>query len=314
MQPFEEVVQSIFTLSQDPPMPPDADFSFTIDFEKGSGDPRRVFDAASELISGFEMFDGAVAASIDSKTKTVMVLEDVRSGSLRVFLKNVLKRVDDEALKSLEWKKAVGAALVRAKYVALEFLDSEHASGADAVNGLLIGLREIAEETDIRHLPDYPPIHEGRLISSLDKIQDAKRILAPGDRLTIETDGKTYEVDLTKTWSPAKSLVVPDTQETHSEGEVILGIRKPDLLGEAMWQFSHGKVNISASISDEKWLRKFHDRQIALYSGDSMRCRVGFTYVYDEDGGLLEQKTEVIEVLEIIRSGGSQGGFQFDRG
>jgi hypothetical protein len=118
---------------------------------------------------------------------------------------------------------------------------------------------------------------------------------------------------LSKTWSPAKTLVVPDTRETTSSGEIILGIRKPDLLGEAMWQFSHGKVNISASISDEEWLRKFHEQEIALYSGDSMRCRVLFTYVYDEDGGLLEQKTEVIKVLEIIRSGGSQGGFQFDR-
>jgi hypothetical protein len=291
----------------------DAEFSFTIDFQRGTGDPRRVFDAASELISGFDMFDSAVAASIDSQTKTVMVLEDVQSGSLRVLLKNVLKRVDDEALKSLEWKKALVAALVRAKYVALEFLDNEEASGSKAVGDLLHELHDIAQETDIRHLPDYPPIHEGRLISSLDKIQDAKRILAPGDRLTIETDGKTYEVDLSKTWSPATAIEVPDTRETRSEGEVILGIRKPDLLGEAMWQFSHGRVNLSASISDQGWLQKFHDRNIALYSGDSMRCRVAFTYVYDEDGGLLEQKTEVLEVLEIIQSGGSQSGFQFDR-
>ena len=33
--------------------PPDADFSFRIVFEKGQGDPRRIFDAASELIDGF---------------------------------------------------------------------------------------------------------------------------------------------------------------------------------------------------------------------------------------------------------------------
>jgi hypothetical protein len=289
----------------------DVDFSFTIDFKKGSGDPRRVFDAASELISGFEALDNTVAASIDSKTQTVMVLDDVLPGSLRVFLRNVLKRVDDEALKSLEWKKAVGAALLKAKYVALQFLDNEQASSAGLVDGLLVELRSIARDTDIRHLPDYPPIHEGRLISSLDKIQDAKRLLAPGDHLTIETDGRKYEVDLTKTWSPAKSIVIPDTRETRSEGEVILGIRKPDLLGEAMWQFS--QVNISASISDEEWLRKFHDGRIALYSGDSMRCRVAFTYIYDEGGGLLEQKTEVLKVLEIIRAHGPQGGFDFDR-
>jgi hypothetical protein len=80
-----------------------------------------------------------------------------------------------------------------------------------------------------------------------------------------------------------------------------------------MWQFSHGKANISAPIRDEEWLRKFHDGQIALYSGDSMRCRVAFTYIYDEDGDLLEQTTEVLAVLEIINAHGPQRGFDFDR-
>ena len=42
----------------EPPMPPpDADFSFRIVFEKGQGNPRRIFDAASELIDGFKESD-----------------------------------------------------------------------------------------------------------------------------------------------------------------------------------------------------------------------------------------------------------------
>jgi hypothetical protein len=231
---------------------------------------------------------------------------------LKVFLKNVLKRADDEAIKSLDWKKAVGSALLKAKYLTLEYLDSGDGASA-AIDDLRTTLRTIATETDIRHLPDYPPIHEGRLVASLDKIQDAKRLLGPGDRLTVETDGKVYEVDLTKTWAPAKALVVPDTRETRSEGELILGIRKPDLLGEAMWQFSHGKFNISAPISDSEWLNRFHARQVPLYSGDSMRCKVAFTYVYDDKGELIEQKTEILEVLEILRAFGPQAGFDFDR-
>ncbi|MGY4193371.1 hypothetical protein [Bradyrhizobium sp. USDA 4520] len=295
------------------PMPPEADFSFTIDFAKGRGDPRRVFDAASELIAGFEALDRAVAASIDSKTQTVMVLEDVQSGSLRVILKNVLKRADDEAIKSLDWKKAVGAALLKAKYVTLEFLDNEKASGPDALKALAGELNKLASDTDIKHLPDYPPIHEARLVASLDKIQDAKRLLAPDDRLTVETEGRVYEVNLASTWSPADAVVVPDTRETHSEGQAILGIRKPDLLGGAMWQFSHGKFNLSAPILDERWLQSFHSGRIPLYSGDSIRCKVAFTYIYDQKGELIEQKTAVLEVLEIIHAHGPQGGFDFDR-
>jgi hypothetical protein len=37
-------------LGEPPLPPPDSDFSFTIGFQKGRGDPRRVFDAASALV------------------------------------------------------------------------------------------------------------------------------------------------------------------------------------------------------------------------------------------------------------------------
>ncbi len=46
-------------------MPPaDADFSFKIEFAKATGNPRRIFDAASALIDAFEVLDGALVESI----------------------------------------------------------------------------------------------------------------------------------------------------------------------------------------------------------------------------------------------------------
>jgi hypothetical protein len=75
----------------EPPMPPpDADFAFRIDFAKGQGDPRRVFEAASLLINGFEALDNTIAASVDSQIQTIMVLEDVEASSLKVYLRNLL--------------------------------------------------------------------------------------------------------------------------------------------------------------------------------------------------------------------------------
>jgi hypothetical protein len=190
----------------EPPMPPaDADFAFVIDFKKGEGDPRRVFEAATLLIDGFEELDQAVTGSVDGKIRTLMVLEDIEAGSFKVWLKNVLNRVPDDAIKDLEWRKAVGAALVKAKYLVLKFLDSEEGSTGRALDILREELRGVAKESDVKFLPDYAPIHEGRLVASLDQIQDAKRSLGPGDRLLVETDDKTYEVDLSKTWHRQKS-------------------------------------------------------------------------------------------------------------
>ena len=46
-----------------------------------------------------------------------MVLEEIETGSIKIWLGNQLNRVDDDALKKLDWKPLVGKYLVRAKYV-----------------------------------------------------------------------------------------------------------------------------------------------------------------------------------------------------
>jgi hypothetical protein len=110
-------------LSGDPEPPDGADFGIKIAFLKNTGNPRRVFDAASLLIAGFEQLDETITISVDSKIESVLLLEDIEAGSITIWLKNILKAIPDEGLKDLEWKKAVGTYLVKAKYVALQWLD-----------------------------------------------------------------------------------------------------------------------------------------------------------------------------------------------
>src|SRR5882724_9438095 len=146
-------------VSGEPPMPPpDADFSFRISFKKGQGDPRRIFDAASELIDGFEQLDEAVAGSVDVKLKPLMILEDIKAGSIRVFLSSILKKIDDEGLRQGEIKRAIGPALVDAKYAAIEFLDKDKDSAASGALELRDTLRSLAASSDLRRLGDYAPI------------------------------------------------------------------------------------------------------------------------------------------------------------
>jgi hypothetical protein len=287
--------------------PPDADFGIKIDFKKGEGNPRRVFDAASLLIEGFERLDGTVIEAIDSKIEPVLVLEDVEAGSIRIWLRNVLTAFDDEALKKLDWKPQVGKYLVRTKYAALRWLDSGDQSNPPQLRSLADELRQIARETDVRHLPDYAPVHEGRLLSALDKVQDAKKQLSHGDKLYIEADEKTYEVDLSRDWSPTAAITPNAERETHSHGEMIITVRKPDMIGNTMWQFRHGKVNVTAPIKDDDWLTRYHGRHIDIRPGDALRCWVRFSYTYDATGRLKGQTIEIEKVYEIIPGPAGQG-------
>ncbi|MGL5167186.1 MAG: hypothetical protein ACRC9K_14990 [Afipia sp.] len=289
-----------------------ADFSFRIVFARGQGNPRRIFDAASELIDGFEQLDEAIAGSVDVKIRPLIVLEDIEAGSLRVLLSSFLKKIDDEGLRQGEIKKAIGPALVDAKYAAIAYLDKDQDDAATSANQLREKLRSIAASSDLRRLGDYAPIHEAKLVTALDSLQDAKRLLGPKDKLLLEAPThKNYEVDLTKTWDPSEVIKVDKvTSEKYSEGEIILTIRKPDMTGNSKWQFMRGKHPVFAKIAHEAWLKKFHGRKISFRSGDAMRCKVQFIYIFDDKGTMLEEQIEIIEILEITDgSGGEQLSF-----
>jgi hypothetical protein len=237
------------------------------------------------------------------------LLEDVEAGSLRVWLKNILLRTDDEAIKDFDWKKQVGKYVVKAKYIVLEYLDDKDAS-LPRLEHMKRALQKLAEETDVRHLPDYPPINEKDLIAALDKLQAAKKELEKGDRLTIDLAGDEYTVNLDSTWLPS-DVVKPtkhDDSIKESDVDMSLIIRKPDLLKDAMWQFVHGKANISAPLKDEEWLEKFHRREIPILPGDALHCKVHITYCYDEKGYLTDQKMEITKVYKVIPQGGGVQG------
>lgn len=289
--------------------PPAADFSFRIVFKKGQGDPRRIFDAASELIDGFTQLDEAIAGSVDVKLQPMMVLEDIKAGSIRVFLSSLLKKIDDEGLRQGEVKKAIGPALVDAKYAAIRWLDKDQKEASNEAIELRDHLRVIAATSDLRHLGDYAPIHEAKLVASLGSLQGAKRLLGPKDKLLLMAPGhETHMADLTKTWDPSEVISLDRaTTEKHSEGEIILTIRKPDMVGSSKWLFSRGKFPVFAKITDEEWLARFHDRKVkGLHSGDAMRCKVRFTYVFDEKGNLIDEQIEITKVLEIIEASGGE--------
>ena len=46
---------------------------------------------------------------------------------------------------------------------------------------------------------------------------------------------------------------------------------------------------------------------MSLHSGDAMRCKVRFTYIFDDKGTMVEEQIEITKVIEIIEgSGGEQ--------
>jgi hypothetical protein len=79
------------------------------------------------------------------------------------------------------------------------------------------------------------------------------------------------------------------------------------MTGESKWLFTRGKYPVSAKISDQEWLDKFHARKVpGFHSGDAMRCNVKFTYIFDKNGTMIDEVIEIEKVVEIIEGAGGE--------
>lgn len=288
-------------LSDKMPAPPKADFAFEIDFAKGVGPASRVFAATHEFIKACEALDAELVQAIDSSIETVLVLEDIQEGSIRTWLRNLLTAVDDDALKTLDWKPLVGQYLVRSKYAVLRFLDED---GTRQLPDLREEIRRIAADTDVRHMPDYAPPSPAALVGALREFQNVKDYLVDGDKARLISQWPTmgdYEFNL-QVRIPIdriEELAIARTI-TQPPAEMILPVKKPDYLGNSMWGLRHGKRNIEAKIQDEAWLRRFQNREIDVRPGDALQCTVLQEYLYGHDNELLAERYTVVSVMDVL--------------
>lgn len=230
------------TLTDKPPIAPRADFGFEIDFQRGVGPASRVFTATRDFIKACEALDDELVKSIDSSIETVLVLEDIEAGSIRTWLRNALAATEDDALKSLDWKPLVGKYLVRAKYAVIRWIDDD--SAPRSLPDLRREIQQIAAETDVRHLPDYTAPSPGALVAAVRDFQAVKDQLVPGDRATLLThDGNLdFNLSITLPIDDIEALAVARTI-ANPPAEMILPVKKPDYLGESMWELRHGRRN-----------------------------------------------------------------------
>jgi hypothetical protein len=291
-------------------LPPEAasDLELRIVYRE-EGSAARVFEIAADLIHALEDVDSVLAKSVDSSIQTSMIIEDLQKSSIRILLKNLLKAADDDALKSLDWKPLVGQYLVKAKYSALRWLDQDASEEhPPQIVDLTDEIARLARDTDVRHLPDYPPPNPTRLVQSLERLQSVKRRFREGEQLTITLGKEDYQVQLETDWSPLE-LVKDATgpKELVNEQELYLLLYKIDLLGGSQWTFKLGKTTIRASIADSTWKKDYAARKVTILPGDALHVILRVEQKYSERGELTETKHSITRVIAVIPQSGETG-------
>ena len=288
---------------------PENQFGIEIDFQKSSAEPSRVFRTMSGLIEAFESLDKGLVVSVDSRIEPLLLLENIEVGSLKAWLQNRIEKIPDDVLKSGDYKKAVGAFLVKAKHVVVDWMRGRTSiSNRRELEGLQGRLLQLAEETQVRQLPAYMPPDTLRLIKGINEIASALKPLGPNDRaLMLLPDGQIpFNMQFDLVPDQITDLLV--SRKLTNESEMILKVKKPDFLGDSQWELKHGTQPILAKIEDTDWLAKFHDRTETIRPGDSIRVKLETVILYDHDNNPLSTRWAVKQVLQIIRPPSAEQG------
>jgi hypothetical protein len=278
-----------------------ADFYIEIDFQKGKGNPSRVFRAMSDLIDALQSTDQSLIKSIDAKLEPVLLLEDVESGSVRAWLKQAIESIDDEGLKEGDWKKIVGSYLVRAKYLMVNFLDKKtDIKGTQEIQQLEGALNRLAEETDVKRFPAYEPIKREALVRDIAKINEALAPLNDDDKAIFVTGDEKADFNLTLHIAPETIEELITAESIQSVAEMILKVKKPDFLGTSQWEFKHDNRTLIAKILDEGWLKDFQEGNVLVKPGDAIRAQVLTEVRYGFERDVVATHYSVTQVIEVI--------------
>ena len=270
-----------------------------LNYEPGTPDPGRIFRSMAGLIDAFSRVDRHLARSVAVSIEPQVVLERVEAGSIRSILRTLLIQVDDDALRNLDWKPLIGQYLVQAKHAILRKLDGRPriTSRAEVIE-LQQELVELAPR-EIHMLPPAP-ISTEDLLWDIEAISSAVAELNQTDsaKFISRFDETRIETRLRITADDIEFLLTKETASTTSEQ--LLLIKKPDYLGNSMWEFRLGDRPIEAKMLDRDWLERFHRQEIPLRPGDALRAVVKIETAEGFEGHAVATHYYVMTVLQVV--------------
>ena len=226
----------------------EGEIALVIDYRPGQSEALGVLAGAMRFIESLDKLDHCLLSSIDTSLQPVSILNDVQHSSLKILLARALRKVPDDAVGSLDWKKWLGALLVKGKYQLLARLES----GDEGIQQALSSL-----EADYRAAPGvvvgYTPPSVADARGALREVAIARASI-PDGKVVVQTEMGDVQIPRL-----AVSELPEPAEEPLSSNllkDQVLIIESAVFKDGNQWRFSDGSASFLAAIADEEFLRR----------------------------------------------------------
>jgi hypothetical protein len=276
-------------------------FAIKVDFNKEQTNPSKMFLALSSLTKALESTDQSLIKTFNLSIEPITLVEDIRQGSVLIWLRNLLESIDDEAIKDLEVKKAIGAYLVKAKYIVIDFINKRtEIKSIEEIDYLNAELVKEATNTGVNSLSIYSSTNSLDLLNNIKLINESIELFDDFTNVTYcLSESKSVPFNKFFDISPESIEDIATKEIIKNQTKMILKLKRPDFLGDAKWEFRHGKKKIEAKINDSEWIEKFKNREIMLLSGDSLEADVYCEIRYDHNDEVISEDYCITKVIAV---------------
>lgn len=271
----------------------EGEIALVIKYKPGESHALDVLQGAMALVESLDRLDHVLLSSVNTSLEPVSVLNDIEKSSLKLLLARALRSLPDEHLHNPDWKKWLGALLIKGKHVLLQRID------ADAPE-IMQGIELLAD--DYRHAPGlvgYEPPRITDVQDALDGVAKA-RARFPRQRVLIQTE--LGDIELPETLPPPSPVPLDPDKCTFvvNRGREFFKIKQPDMLGQSQWSVLRNGRAVRVDILHKSWLDSYQSRAASILPGDSLECVFEETITYDDRQNEIDRRLAIIEVLSVI--------------
>lgn len=276
-------------------------YNVKLDYKPGVSDPGKVFVAYSEIIKSFKRIDSLLGRTLSHGSICKQTLENVEIGSITSKIKSIFEYSEDELSDEPEYtEENLQDYLVSSTSALFSSLSNGKIDSEKQIEDIQDKIEESARNNNILSSFTYSRPSASEIVDVLKDVSESSSTLTENEQISYITKNanisvpKNIEVDVQKIENDMKKKIVTGKRE------LILKIKKAYLIGNAQWEFKHGKNSIDAKILDKDWLEKYHKKLETIAPGDSLEVVVEIIEEYDKYGKLISDTYTIDKVIGII--------------
>lgn len=263
--------------------------------------PVAIFKEYTLMLTAFEKAEFEIAKSISSSIRYKSSLEAVETGSIITKIKSWIEDKEpdlgNENLQKLNTQEYISNGI---KTIVNNLTQDKNIT-KNTIERISSELNRLAEEFEINKIFSYAPVQQKNIIEVSKTIKEATSNLSDGEKVYLtEANGSNIELPKKINIQVTEKDLDYKEKTIENESEQILKIKKTDYIADSAWELKFGRIFKNIKIEDSVWINKFLNKEIKIYPGDSIRCKVLTIDEYDNFGTLINTKISITKVLEII--------------